>query len=155
MKSSRNFALPVALSTALLLAACASAPPSSSTYSASQAGTKQTVRWGVIDAIRPVTIQSNGSWIATATGAALGGIAGSTIGGGRRAPAAGAVAGAAAGGAAGSAMSGRSTTGVEFTVRLEESGEYVAVAQVGSVHDYRVGDRVRVITDGTTARVAR
>ncbi|WP_144899909.1 glycine zipper 2TM domain-containing protein [Luteimonas cucumeris] len=102
-----------------------------------------------------MTIQSNGSWIATATGAALGGIAGSTIGGGRRAPAAGAVAGAAAGGAAGNAMSGRSTEGVEFTVLLEETGQSVAVAQVGSVHDYRVGDRVRVTSDGTTARVSR
>ncbi|MGY1457766.1 MULTISPECIES: hypothetical protein [unclassified Luteimonas] len=52
-------------------------------------------------------------------------------------------------------MAGRTSEGVEFTVRLEETGESVAVAQAGSVHNYRVGDRVRVTTDGTTARVSR
>jgi outer membrane lipoprotein SlyB len=49
---------------------------------------------------------------------------------------------------------GRSTAGVEFTVRLE-SGNPIVVVQPGSVTDYRVGDRVRVTNDGTTTRVAR
>ncbi|WP_158635341.1 glycine zipper 2TM domain-containing protein [Luteimonas cucumeris] len=139
----------------MLVSACASSPTSSRTFSSSEAGVQQTVQWGVVEAVRPVTIQASGTGVGTATGAVLGGIAGSTVGGGRRANTAGAVAGAVAGGAAGNAISGSNTTGVEFTVRLEETGQTVAVVQAGSVNDYRVGDRVRVTSDGRTTRVSR
>jgi outer membrane lipoprotein SlyB len=43
---------------------------------------------------------------------------------------------------------------VELTVRLE-SGEMIAVVQPGSVNEFRVGDKVRVIGDNDEARVAR
>ena len=84
----------------------------------------------------------------------LGGIAGSTVGGGRRANTAGAVAGAAAGGAAGNAIAGSTTAGVEVTVLLE-SGQTIAVVQAGSPNEFRVGDSVRVSSDGVTTRVSR
>ena len=64
------------------------------------------------------------------------------------------MAGAAAGGAAGSGMSRGARAGVELTVALE-SGRSVAVAQDGNINDYRVGDRVRVASDGVTMRVTR
>ncbi|MBO9717572.1 MAG: hypothetical protein J7507_12375 [Pseudoxanthomonas sp.] len=133
---------------------CSTAPPSSNTFTRSEAGRAQSVEWGTIEAMRQVNIQNDQRGIATATGAVLGGIAGSTIGGGTRANAAGATVGAVAGGAAGNAVSGRTTPGVEFTVRLE-SGRAVAVVQPGSLSDYRVGDRVRVTSDGVTTRVSR
>ena len=45
-----------------------------------------------VTAVRAVTIQNDSTGVGTATGAVLGGIAGSTVGGGRRANTAGAVA---------------------------------------------------------------
>jgi outer membrane lipoprotein SlyB len=142
----------------MMLAACACAcstsPPSSSTFTRSQVGTAQSVEWGEVQGLRAVAIQNDRRGVATATGAALGGIGGSTIGSGTRANTAGAVAGAVAGGAVGNAMAGTTTAGVEITVRLE-SGQTVAVVQPGTPNDYRVGDRVRVTSDGTTTRVSR
>ena len=46
------------------------------------------------------------------------------------------------------------TTAVEFTVTLD-SGKSIVVVQPGSVNDFRVGDRVRVTSDGSQTRVAR
>jgi outer membrane lipoprotein SlyB len=43
---------------------------------------------------------------------------------------------------------------VEVVVRLE-SGQSVAVIQPGSPNEFRVGDRVRVSSDGVTTRVSR
>ncbi len=138
---------------ALGLVACQTAT-GPSTFNRSEVGTARTVERGTIRALRDVEIQNNARSIATATGAVLGGIAGSTIGGGRRANAAGAVAGAAAGGAIGNAVSRSSHAGVELTVELE-SGMTIAVTQDGSSNDFRVGDRVQVSSDGTYVRVTR
>jgi len=126
-----------------------------STFNRSEVGRAQTVEWGVVQAVREVTIQNDSRGVGTATGAVLGGIAGSTIGGGSRANAAGAVAGAVAGGAAGNALSRSARTGVELTVRLDQSGRTIAVTQDGTANDFRVGDRVQVASDGVTTRISR
>lgn len=147
----------VATATALsfvLLTSCSSTPQSSSSFGQSEVGRAQSVEWGQIENIRAVTITNDNRRIGTATGAVLGGIAGSTIGSGTRANAAGAVAGAVAGGTVGNAVTGTSTNGVEITVRLDSGGS-IAVVQPGSPADYRTGDRVRVTSDGTTTRVSR
>ena len=83
----------------------------------------------------------------------LGGIAGSTVGGGSRANAAGAVAGAILGGVAGHAIEESATErpGVEITVRMD-SGRMVAIVQEAS-ELFRSGDRVRVLSDGYTTRI--
>lgn len=141
------------LASALVLAGCAT-HTTPSTFNRSEVGRAQNVEWGTIQSIRDVQIQNDSRGVATVTGAALGGIAGSTLGGGRRANTAGAVAGAVAGGAAGNALSRSARNGVEITVALE-NGRTVAVAQDGSAADYRVGDRVRVSSDGVTTRVSR
>lgn len=143
----------VLLAAALFTGACAT-HTTPSTFNRSEVGRAQTVEWGTVQAIRDVQIQNDSRGVATVTGAALGGIAGSTIGGSSRANAAGAIAGAVAGGAAGNALSRGARNGVEITVQLE-SGRTVAVAQDGNANDYRVGDRVRVASDGTTTRVSR
>ncbi len=141
------------LASAALLAGC-STHTTPSTFNRSEVGRAQNVEWGTIQSIRDVQIQNDSRGVATVTGAALGGIAGSTLGGGRRANTAGAVAGAVAGGAAGNALSRSARNGVEITVAME-NGRTVAVAQDGSSADYRVGDRVRVSSDGVTTRVSR
>lgn len=120
----------------------------------SEVGAMRNVESGTVRGVRSVTIQNDSRGVATATGAALGGIAGSTIGGGRRANTAGAVAGAAAGGAVGNRMARGARSGVEVTVELE-SGRTIAVTQEGNVNQFRVGDRVQVSSDGRTTRVSR
>jgi outer membrane lipoprotein SlyB len=153
MNMSRKLVFLSTLSIAILLPACATAP-SNNVYSRSEAGRAQSVQWGTVEAIRPVTIQNDSRGVGTATGATLGGIAGSTLGNGNRANSAGAVAGAVAGGAIGNAASAGTTAGVEITVRLE-TGQSIAVVQAGSPDEFRVGDRVRVTTGGGTSRVSR
>ena len=125
-----------------------------STFNRSEVGRAQSVEWGKIENVRAVQIQNDSRGVATVTGAALGGIAGSTLGGGSRANAAGAVAGAVAGGAAGNALSRSARNGVEISVRLD-SGRTIAVVQDGNPSDYRVGDRVQVASDGVTTRITR
>ena len=148
----RNAGKVVLIALGLVAVAGCETSPSSSTFNRSEVGVAQTVEWGTITAIRDVTIQNDSRGVATVTGALLGGIAGSTIGRGTRANTAGAVAGAAAGGAVGRGMARGNHPGVEITVQLE-SGRTVAVAQDGRSTDYRVGDRVRVTTDGAVSRV--
>ena len=141
------------LAIALSAAGCAT-KTTAGTFNQSEVGRQQTVEWGVVVGLREVTIQNDSRGVATVTGAVLGGIAGSTIGGGRRANTAGAVAGAAAGGAAGSAVSRGARSGIEVTVQLD-SGRTIAVAQDGHPNDFRQGDRVQVATSGGVTRITR
>ena len=123
------------------------------TFNRSEVGRQQTVEAGTVTGVRAVTIQQQGGNVATATGAVLGGLAGSTIGGGRG-QAAATVGGAVAGGAAGQAAASSTRPGVEVTVQLD-SGRTVAVVQDGTPDQFRVGDRVNVASDGNTTRVTR
>lgn len=126
---------------------------SPNTFNRSEVGRQQTVEPGTVTAVRAVTIQQQGGAIATGTGAVLGGLAGSTVGGGRGQTAA-TVAGAVAGGAAGQQVASSNRPGVEVTVQLD-SGRTVAVVQEGDPNAFRVGDRVNVASDGVTTRVTR
>lgn len=141
------------LSATLLITSCASTS-SPNTFSNNQTGRAQTVQMGSVYAVRDVTIQNAPSRVGTATGAVLGGIAGSTLGSGSRANAAGAVGGAVVGGAAANAITGSNSAGVEITVRLENN-QLISVVQAGSSNEFRVGDAVRVTSDGQTTRVVR
>ncbi|GAB3504737.1 hypothetical protein GCM10027400_00230 [Pseudoxanthomonas daejeonensis] len=123
------------------------------TFTRSEAGRAQHVETGTVTAVRAVQIQNDSRGVATATGAVLGGLAGSTVGGGRGQTAA-TVGGAVAGGAAGNAVAGTTRPGVEVTVQLE-SGRTMAVVQEGTPDQFRVGDQVRVSSDGVTTRVSR
>jgi outer membrane lipoprotein SlyB len=153
MKLVHTIAIAALLSATTLLTACETTS-NANTFSSNQTGRAQTVQKGTVTAVRDVTIQSGPSRVGTATGAVLGGIAGSTIGSGSRANAAGAVVGAVAGGAAGSAITNTSSGGVEVTVRLGND-QLMSVVQAGSSNDFRVGDSVRVTSDGSTTRVIR
>ena len=138
------------LATSLVLSGCPSSM-SGSSYTRDQARQAQTVRLGYVDSVRTVNIEGTKSGVGTIGGAALGGVAGSTIGKGRG-QIAGAVGGAVLGGLAGSAIEENATRqmGLEITVRLE-NGRMIAVTQAAD-ENFQRGDRVRVLTseDGTT-----
>ena len=138
------------LATSLVLSGCPSSM-SGSSYTRDQARQAQTVRLGYVDSVRTVNIEGTKSGVGTIGGAALGGVAGSTIGKGRG-QIAGAVGGAVLGGLAGSAIEENVTQqmGLEITVRLE-NGRMIAVTQAAD-ENFQRGDRVRVLTseDGTT-----
>lgn len=153
MKSSRTVALIGLLSATMLLGACATTS-NPNTVQANQAGRAQSVQMGTVYALRDVTIQNDGTRTGNVAGAALGGIAGSTLGSGTRANTAGAIGGAVAGRAVGNAVTSSNQAGVEITVRLENN-QLIALVQAGSSNDFRVGDVVRVTSDGRTTRVVR
>lgn len=153
LKDHRILLIP-ALAAGLLVTGC-TATPTANSYGRGEAMRAQSVDFGSIVSIRPVNIRPDSTMVGTGTGAVLGGLAGSQIGGGTAANVAGGVAGAVAGGAIGSALQGsQNTPGLELTVKLD-NGNNIAVVQPGGVNDFRVGDRVRVTSDGVNTRVSR
>lgn len=129
---------------------------SGDTYSRSDVRSVQQVQYGEIVTLRPVQIEGTKTPIGAGAGAVAGGIAGSTVGGGKGS-AIMAVIGAVAGGVAGAAVEEGVTRsqGVEITVRLD-NGKTVAIVQALSPNEkFVVGDQVRVMTNGSTSRVAQ
>jgi len=143
----------VVLAAGLVLSGCP-ASMSGGAYTRNQAREAQEVRLGYVESVRQVLIEGTKSGVGAVSGAALGGVAGSTIGRGRG-QVAGAIGGAVLGGLAGSAIEENATRqpGLEITVQLD-NGRMVAVTQAADEPFYP-GDRVRVLIgyDGTT-RVA-
>jgi outer membrane lipoprotein SlyB len=134
-----------------VISGCASSQ-GSGTYTREQARREQTVRLGYVESVREVRLEGTRSGVGTVGGAAIGGIAGSTIGHGRGSIAA-AVLGAVAGGVAGHAVEQGVTQkrGLEVTVKLD-SGTMVAITQEAD-EAFRPGERVRILSDGATSRV--
>jgi len=135
-----------------LISGCASTT-SGSVYPSSQAGREQTVRLGVVESVRQVTIEGSKSGVGTLAGGAIGGVAGSNIGGGNRGSAVGTILGAVAGGLAGNAIEEGTTKrpGLEITVRLD-NGELRAVTQDAD-ESFRPGERVRLLSGNGVTRV--
>lgn len=142
-------AIAIALTT--FLAGCASSQ-SGSAYERRQARQEMTVRLGVVESARQVTLEGTNSSVGTIAGAALGGLAGSTMGKGRGSTA-GAIVGAVVGGVTGSAAEEHLTrkNGVEITVRLENR-QLIAVTQEAD-ELFRPGERVRVLKGSGATRV--
>lgn len=141
----------VLVMTVAALAGCAQGLGGGS-YTRDEARREQNVRLGVVESVRPVQLEGTRSGVGPAAGAVVGGVAGSTVGGGRGSTIA-AVIGAVAGGVAGQALEEGTTkrTGVEVTVKLN-NGALVAIVQEAD-ETFRVGDRVRILSDGRTSRV--
>jgi outer membrane lipoprotein SlyB len=154
LNRSKMFLAGSAVFAALLLGACAP-QQRSDVYYAPQAMRPQNVALGTVEGVRPVQINAPNTGVGTVGGAAIGGIAGSTMGGSYNANAAGAIAGAIIGGIAGTAIeqSANKRNGVEITVHLD-SGQMIAIVQEDVGDAYRPGDRVRVLSDGYTTRVS-
>jgi outer membrane lipoprotein SlyB len=138
-----------------LLAGCAAPGQGGGNYNRAQVRGEQSVRLGVVENVRDVTIDAYNTGTGTLAGAALGGIAGSTVGGGHNANAAGAIAGALIGGIIGSNVekNANDRRGVEVMVRLE-NGKLIAITQEKD-EEFRVGDQVRILSGQGATRVTR
>ena len=135
---------------ALLLSGCAS--QSASVYSRDQTMREATVRMGVVESVRAVTIDGTKSPVGAGAGAAIGGIAGSGVGQGRGSNV-GAIIGAVAGGVAGAAIENSATkqNGIEITIKLD-NGSYVAIVQAAD-EEFKPGERVRILSGSGASRV--
>ena len=152
MKISTSVAIAGVIAASALIAGCASTS-SGSVYSGGQARQEQTVRMGVVESVRQVTIEGSKSGVGTIAGGAIGGVAGSNIGGGNRGSAVGTILGAVAGGVGGDAIE-RGTTkkqGLEITVKLD-NGELRAITQEAD-ESFRPGERVRLLSGSGVTRV--
>ncbi len=153
MTGSKTLAVFLALSGSLALNGCYTPASSGSVYSAGQARSEQTVRLGVVESVRQVTIQGTPGELGTVAGGVLGGIAGSTVGGGSRGSAVGTILGAVGGGVAGSAIERNVTQkkGLEIAAKLQ-NGERRAITQEAD-EEFRPGERVRLVSSGGVTRV--
>lgn len=143
----------ITIGSAILLSSCAQQSLTGDTYSRGEAGYAQNVRTGRITSIRYVKIEGEAT-----SGAVLGGVAGGVLGNqighgsGRTAATLG---GAALGMVAGSHIGkeAQSRQGIEIMVRLDQGGTVSIVQQANPREEFRVGDRVRVISGGGRDRV--
>jgi outer membrane lipoprotein SlyB len=148
--------LPLLLAAVLGLAGCASGL-GGDTYSRTEARRVMYVKYATVEAVRPVKLEGTKTLVGPGAGAAVGGIAGSAVGEGKGAAVA-AVIGAVAGGLAGAAIEEGTTRkpGVEITLRMDNNpNSLIAVVQEDAGENFLVGERVRVLEDGGTTRVAR
>lgn len=148
----RTVAVALIAAGSLLLAGCP-AGLGSRDYSRDQARTVQEVQMGVVESVREVNIEGTKTAVGAGAGAVVGGVAGSTVGSGRGSVV-GATVGAVLGGVGGAAAEEAVTRqkGIEITVKLD-SGRLIAITQTAD-EAFRVGDRVRVLSDNFTTRVS-
>ncbi len=146
--------LALALLAVVTLAGCAGSK-SGAAYNREQARHEMTVRKGVVESLREVSMEGSRSGVGGFAGAAVGGVAGSSIGGGKG-QIIGAIIGAVLGGMAGNALEEEGTKKqvLEITVRLE-NGQLIAVVQESAVNEFKPGDPVRVLSGGGESRVSR
>ena len=141
---------------AWLLAGCASTPgdDDADARRAPQQQPEQKEYPGVVEGVREVEIAGERSGVAPMAGAVIGGTVGGSVGSGRGS-AVGAAVGTVAGAVAGEAAAQAGTRpALEITVRLDE-GRVIAVTQPAGKDTFKPGERVRVVSDGRTARVTR
>ena len=150
---SRLLAVAVLSVSAAMLAGCANNNASGSVYSYGQAQQEQIVRYGTVVSVRSITIQKDRtSGAGVVAGGALGGVAASSIGGGRGnvlATIGGGLLGAALGNTVENQMG--KTAGLEITVRLD-NGETRVIAQAADT-PIASGQRVRLVSGGGPTRV--
>ena len=125
---------------------------SGNAYSGGQVRSAQTVQYGTVVSVQPVTLEEDRPAVVGTVG---GGVLGNMVGGGRGrtlATIAGAALGAAGGYAGEKALTKQN--GLEITVELE-NGQQLSIVQAAD-QQFSPGERVRVLrgSDGS-ARVAR
>lgn len=147
-------ALGAIVAIAALGAGCATQSSSSAVYRESDTQREQTVRMATVDSVRKVMIQRDSKGVGVVGGAVVGGLAGSSVGGGKGQDIA-TVLGAIGGMVAGQAIEEKANQreGLEITV-VYDTGEKRVIVQEADV-ELRAGDRVQVISGGGKIRVAR
>jgi outer membrane lipoprotein SlyB len=135
----------------LLLGGCAH-PGGSADYRSYETMGEQSVRFGVVETVRPVRIRPRDTGVGSSAGAFIGGIAGSHAGSGHG-NIVGAIGGAIIGSIVGHNLeqAGNEVPGIEVTVLLD-SGRYIAIVQQED-EVFRAGDRVRVLSGRSSTRV--
>jgi outer membrane lipoprotein SlyB len=152
MKISSKLTIAGAFAASLLIGGCASTT-SGSVYSSGQARQEQTVRMGVVESVRQVSIEGSKSGVGAVAGGVVGGVAGSNVGGGKGSTI-GSVLGAVAGGVAGNMIEQGATKkqGLEITVKLD-NGELRAITQDAD-ELFKPGERVRLLSGSGVTRVS-
>ena len=138
----------------LLFVSCAQQSLTGDTYSRDEAGQAQSVQQGRITSIRYVKIEG-GTTAGTILGSVAGGVLGNQIGGGAGkalATVGGAGLGAVAGSHAQQSMGSRQ--GIEIQVRIDGGGSLSVTQEVNPRESFSVGDRVRVLGNGSRARIS-
>ena len=125
-------------------AACATSP-AGNVYKAEDAGIPTRVVMGTITGVEPVVIQGDNIGVGAATGAVIGGVAGSQVGGGDEERAIAGVAGAVIGGVIGNATErrARTTQGFRYTINIDGEGTQTIV-QADPQPVAGPGQRVRI-----------
>jgi outer membrane lipoprotein SlyB len=152
MMSYRWLAFAMAAVTTLALTGCAGSQ-SGAAYSRAQTRGEMHVRMGVVESVRQATIEGTQSGVGVVAGGVVGGIAGSNLGHGKGSTV-GSVLGAVLGGVAGQAIEEKTTKkeGLEITIKLD-SGQFIAITQEAD-EQFRVGERVRVLSGSGATRVS-
>ncbi|WP_461536890.1 outer membrane lipoprotein [Spongorhabdus nitratireducens] len=137
----------------MLLAGCM-ADLTGTAYSRGEARQAQTVRYGTVKELELVKIEGTQSGIGAATGAAVGGIGGSGLGGGKGTTIY-SIAGALGGGLLGNWAEERLTRkqGVNITIQLDNGGYLSVVQEVDPAQNFAIGARVKVLDQGSATRV--
>jgi len=149
----KQLALIAAIAGAASLTGCVVANPN--TVSAYDAQRMSTVIDATVLSVRPVTLQGRDTGVGTVSGAVIGGIAGSNVGGPRTGGIVG-IAGAVVGGLIGNAVERDVTQqqGVEILLQLKNGDRRQVVQGIGS-DTFAAGDPVILVTTGGRTRVMR
>ena len=126
-----------------------------SSYSRSEARQIQQVEFGAILSTKPVIIEGQRSDWGELSGVIIGGIAGSSVGEGKGQQIATTL-GAIGGAVAASVVEEKATRvqGLELTVKMD-SGKILSIVQeVDEINQFQKGQRVRVLMQGSLARVS-
>ena len=126
-----------------------------SSYSRSEARQVQEVAFGAILSTKPVIIEGRRTDWGELSGVIIGGIAGSSVGEGKGQDIATTL--GAIGGAVVASVAEEQATraqGLELTVKMD-SGKILSIVQeVDDINQFQTGQRVRVLMQGTLARVS-
>jgi outer membrane lipoprotein SlyB len=143
----------IALAAALVLAGCSTTSPD--VIQKGDAQRLSQVQDGTVLSVRPVTVEGNQSGVGGVTGAAIGGLAGSSRSSGKEAAAIGII-GAVAGGVLGNAVErfGTREDAVEILVQLK-NGERRAIVQAKGDQVLNPGEPVILVTTGGKTRVTK
>ena len=126
-----------------------------SSYSRSEARQIQQVEFGAILSTKPVIIEGQRTDWGELSGVMIGGIAGSSVGEGKGQQIATTL-GAIGGAVAASVVEEKATRvqGLELTVKMD-SGKILSIVQeVDEINQFQKGQRVRVLMQGSLARVS-
>ncbi len=149
----KQLALIAAVAGAVSLTGCVVANPN--TVSAYDAQRMSTVVDATVLSVSPVTLQGRDTGVGTVSGAVIGGIAGSNVGGYRTGGILG-VAGAVVGGLVGNAVERDATQqqGVQILLQLRNGDRRQVIQGVGP-DAFAAGDPVILVTTGGRTRVMR